>query len=194
MSSRVHSYLYRHGLRCRIGSTWLASDNLRIYGFGEPIISGWIRNVWVVGLHLQHFGQSRPHVCQFSYRCPGKKILGHRLGWSSDICLGGRCLGGVWCLGLVVMALAALWSEHMRGACAGGQLCVGFWRVKTYFEAITQREYWNVYVWFKGVICVIQGSYICLIGPWEGQNQLLVDRGLLNKPICCWFSHRCIYL
>ena len=41
-SSRVHCYIYRHGLRCRTGSTRLASDNLRICGFVGLIISGCI--------------------------------------------------------------------------------------------------------------------------------------------------------
>ena len=29
---------------------------------------------------------------------------------TGDICLGGCCLAGAWCLGLVVMTFAALWS------------------------------------------------------------------------------------
>ena len=74
-------FIYRHGLRCRTGSALLESDNSRIYGFGEPIISGCIQNVWVVVLlsaHIQIFvNPDHMHRSQLSHHYPDKIILSH---------------------------------------------------------------------------------------------------------------------
>ena len=97
-------------------------------------------------------------------------------GVTGDICLGGWCLGGAWCLGLVVMTLAALWSEHMPGACAGGQFCVGF--------VMSEDVFWNDNTTrILKCLCVIQGCYMSEIGPCKGQKGLSAGR-LLNKHIC----------
>ena len=75
--SRVVCCVCQYRFRCWIGSARWDGGNPRICGFIRQIISRCTQNVWVVGLPLHLLGQSRPHVCQFSRRCPGKKFRGH---------------------------------------------------------------------------------------------------------------------